>query len=228
MNALLNTLGLLFLLVSLEIVLGIDNVLIITLLVGPLAPTLRQRARVIGLLLALLLRLGFVMGAFWLSRLTEPLISHFSARDLLLLLGGIFLVFKAAEELASMVFFRRKKESPLFTQRKTAGAVIAQIVALDVLFSIDSVITAVGLTSHLGIIFIAVVFSFALLLCYVGRVGEFILSYPSLKIVALAFLLLIGLSFISDSCGFVVDKSLIYSAGAFAALVELLQTAYRR
>ncbi|MBX9742651.1 MAG: TerC family protein [Chthoniobacterales bacterium] len=228
MNFFINTFGLLVLLIGLELVLGIDNVLIIALLVDPLEPRLRQRARVMGLLIALVLRFGFVVGAFWLSMLTVPFCYHFSARDLLLLLGGLFLVAKASQELAVMVFFQKKESAFKLRKKRTLITIVTQIVLLDVLFSIDSVITAVGLTSHLVTILIAVVLSFALLLCYVKPVGEFILNHPSLKIVALAFLILIGLSFMSSSLGFPINNSLIYSAGIFALITERLQNFYWR
>ncbi len=227
MNVILNTLGILFLLIGLEIVLGVDNLLIISLLIDPLAPKERQRARVIGLLLALLFRIGFVIGAFWLSTLTKPFIGHFSVRDLFLFLGGIFLIGKASQELVSLVG-AKKEEARFFSNKKAFVLFVTQIVLLDLLFSIDSVITAVGLTSHLATILIAVVFSFALLLWYVGPVGEFILDNPSLKILALSFLVLIGFAFISDACGFTINNTVIYSAGAFAFAVELLQARYRK
>ncbi len=227
MNFLINTLGILFLLIGLEIVLGVDNLLIITLLVDPLSPKERQRARVIGLLLALLFRMGFVIGAFWLTTLTKPVLGHFSARDFLLLLGGLFLIGKASQELALMVVSKKEK-SHFSANKKVLVVVILQIVLLDLLFSIDSVITAVGLTSHLATILIAVIFSFALLLWYVGPIGEFILNNPSLKILALSFLVLIGLAFVSDACGFTINNALIYSTGVFAFAVELLQAAYRK
>lgn len=226
MGVLISTVGLLVLLIGLELVLGIDNVLIIALLVDPLEPRLRQRARVMGLLIALLLRIGFVAGAFWVSTLTRPCFYHFSARDLLLLLGGLFLAAKASQELVTMVFLQKTETASQLKKRETLTMIVTQIVLLDVLFSIDSVITAVGLTSHLMTILIAVVLSFALLLCYVGPVGDFILSHPSLKIVALIFLILIGLSFISNAFGFTISNSLLYSIGIVSLVTERLQTFY--
>ena len=216
---------LLLLLVGLELVLGIDNILIISLVVTPLPVLLRQRARVIGLLLALVFRLGFVVGAFWLTRLTVPLIFHFSARDLMLLLGGFFLLGKVLRELYLMV--ECKEEPPHLSSRRTGlSAVVTQVVLLDILFSIDSVITAVGLTTHLFTIITAVILSFTALLFYVGPVGEFIMRHPSLKVIALSFLVLIGVAFISEGLSYPFDKSPMYAALAFALVVNILQGRY--
>lgn len=221
----LHAVFLLFLLVGLELVLGIDNILIISLVVAPLPVLLRQRARVIGLLLALVFRLGFVAGAFWLTRLTTPLVFHFSARDLMLLLGGLFLLGKAVRELYFMI--ERKEEMPHLSSIKTGlPAIVTQIVLLDILFSIDSVITAVGLTTQLFTIITAVILSFTALLFYVGPVGEFILRHPSLKVIALSFLVLIGAAFISEAFGYPIDKGFMYASLAFALIVNVLQGRY--
>jgi predicted tellurium resistance membrane protein TerC len=217
----------LFLLVGLELVLGIDNVLVISLMVAPLALDMRQRVRVIGLLLALLFRLLFVAGAFWIVQSTPPLFFHFSVKDVVLILGGLFLVGKGAHELYCLIELPEKK-AQLSLSKKNLFAVVIQIVLLDLIFSIDSVITAVGLTSYLFIICTAVIFSFITLLFYIGPVSEFILRHHSLKIIAFLFLILLGASFAAEGLGYCIDKSLLYGTVAFSLVIEILQERYRK
>lgn len=222
-----STLIIFFLLVGFELILGIDNVLVISLVVAPLSTAMRQRARMIGLLLALLFRLLFVAGAFWVVQWTSPLFLHFSARDLVLMLGGLFLIGKAVKELYCLV--ELKESAPLISSSKRdLSAVVMQIVMLDLIFSVDSVITAIGLTSSLVVIFTAVIFSFIALLFYIGPVGEFILRHRSLKIMTLLFLALLGASFIAESFGYPIDKRFLYGVVAFSLMVEILQGRYRK
>lgn len=217
----------LFLLIGLELILGIDNILIISLLVAPLEPLTRQRARIIGLLLALLFRLGFVSIAFWLVRLTSPILFNLSVRDIVLILGGLFLTAKTLKELYAIVQVKESTPKILPTQT-TLTSIVFQILMLDIIFSVDSVITAVGLTSHLLVVCIAVVISFAALLFYIGPVGEFILAHLSLKILALCFLVLLGITFISEGFGYPIEKGYIYSGVGFALIVELIQKRCRQ
>ncbi|MFZ4116348.1 MAG: TerC family protein [Chthoniobacterales bacterium] len=216
-----------FLLIGLELVLGIDNVLVISLVVAPLAVPMRQHARVIGLLLALLFRLLFVAGAFWIVQSTTPFFFHFSVRDISLMLGGSFLVGKGVHELYCLMELPEKK-TQFASFKKNLFAVVMQIVLLDLIFSIDSVITAVGLTSHLFIICTAVIFSFIALLFYIGPVGEFILRNHSLKIIALLFLVLLGASFFAEGLGYCIDERLLYGILAFSLLVDVLQKQYKK
>lgn len=221
----INTLPTLFLLLGLEIILGVDNIVVISLLVAHLPKNIRQRARVTGLLFALLFRLGFIAGVFYLVKLTKPIISHFSVRDLVLIGGGCFLLWKACRELYFLIELK-EKETHSYSIKKVFSAAIIQIVMLDILFSIDSVITAVGLTSYLTTIFVAVILSFTALLFYVEPVGEFILSRLSLKVLALSFLVMIALSLILEGMGHPLHKDILYLSMSFAFVVELLQIRY--
>lgn len=217
----------LLLLIGLEVILGVDNIVVISLLVARLPKGIRQKARVTGLLFALLFRLCFIAGAFYLVKLTVPLVWHFSVRDIVLLGGGCFLLWKACRELYVMIEIKEKLSQPL-PVKKAFTSSIMQIVMLDILFSIDSVITAVGLTSYLIIIFIAVIFSFIALLFYVGPIGDFILSRLSLKVLAFTFLIMIGVSLIMEGLGYPIHKDFLYLSMSFAFLVELFQIRYHR
>ena len=217
----------LFLLIGLEIILGVDNIVVISLLVARLPEKIRQQVRITGLLFALLFRLGFVAGAFYLVKLTTPLFGHFSVRDFILLAGGGFLFWKACRELYVMIECK-DHAAPAYAVKKIITMAIVQIVMLDILFSIDSVITAVGLTTHLATIFIAVIFSFSALLFYVGPVGEFILRHLSLKILALSFLLMIGASLVMEGLGHPLPRNILYFSMSFAFVVEVLQMRYHK
>ncbi|MBM3857421.1 MAG: TerC family protein [Verrucomicrobia bacterium] len=219
---------LLSVLIGLELVLGIDNIVVISLIVEPLAPLLRQRARQIGLVIALLLRIIFILGVFSLVRLTTPCIGSFSVRDLFLLSGGMFLIAKGFFELYDMLFAKQQQEVKHAVGKSALAAAIVQIIMLDLLFSIDSVITAVGLTSHLSIIVAAVTLSFLAVLCYVGPLGEFILKYPSLKILALTLIVMIGASLVLQGFHYHFSEEGIYIAIVFAVVVELLQMMYQK
>ena len=219
----LNSLATLALLIGLELVLGIDNVLVISIVVSRLPAAQRDRARLIGLALALVARLGFVAGAVWLIRLTQPVLPGWpvSWRDLALISGGLFLLWKAVREIHHVVEI--KDEHGAEPAASAFGAAIAQIVLLDMVFSLDSVITAVGLTSNLLIIAFAVVVSFLVILAYAKTIGDFILQRPSLKILALAFLVTIGVTIFLEGMHQHVAKAYLYLPMGFALAVELLQ-----
>jgi len=201
---------------------------VISLVVEPLPSHLRQLARRMGLLIALLLRIFFIVGVFSLVRLTTPCIGSFSVRDLFLLSGGMFLMAKGFFELYDMLFAKQQQEIKHAVGKNALTAAVTQIIMLDLLFSIDSVITAVGLTSHLSIIVAAVILSFLSVLCYVGPLGEFILKYPSLKILALAFLVMIGANLMLQGFRCRFSEEGIYVAIVFAVVVELLQMLYQK
>jgi predicted tellurium resistance membrane protein TerC len=222
------SLTLLTVLVGLELVLGIDNILVISLIAEPLPLRVRQPAQRIGLLIALLLRILFISGVFSLVRLTTPCIGSFSVRDLFLLVGGVFLLAKGVFELNDMLFVKEKEKGRQLVGQSAFTAAVVQIILLDLLFSIDSVITAVGLTRHLVIIVAAVVLSFLAVLCYMRPLGEFILKYPSLKILALTFLVMIGASLVLQGLRYHFLEEGIYIAIVFAVVVELLQMLYQR
>ena len=234
------------LLVGLELVLGIDNILVISLVVSRLPAAERKRARILGLVIALIMRLVFVAFAFKLVHLTDPVftipsigdlvqrvgahsVAHpafyaFSIKDLVLLVGGLFLIYKAVVEINNVV--QLKDDGPHISGKNAVGAAILQIVLLDIVFSVDSVITAVGLTQNLLTISLAVILSFVGLLFYAGPIGEFILRHTALKILALAFLVTIGVTLCLEGLHQDVDKGYIYLPMGFALLVEMLQMRY--
>ncbi len=219
----LNSLATLALLVGLELVLGIDNVLVISIVVSRLPGHQRDRARLLGLGIALVARLLFVAGAFWLVRLTQPIVAGYqvSWRDAALIAGGLFLIWKAVREIHHVV--ELKDEGVAGHAASAFGLAIVQIVVLDMVFSLDSVITAVGLTPNLLIISFAVVVSFLIILAYAKPIGDFIIERPALKILALAFLVTIGVTIFLEGMHQEVAKAYIYLPMGFALTVELLQ-----
>jgi predicted tellurium resistance membrane protein TerC len=233
MGAFLTADGLLALvtLSAMEIVLGIDNVVFIAILVGRLPEAQREYGRRLGLILALGIRIGLLFTISWMMGLTTPLLTvlgrDISGRDLILLGGGLFLIFKATSEIYDKV-----EAGP--HGRAAAGAraaflwVLVQILLLDVIFSLDSVITAVGMANDLSIMITAMVIAMLVMLVSARTVSQFIDHHPSLKILALAFLLLIGVMLVAEGMGTHVEKGYIYFAMAFSLLVEMLNMRYRR
>ena len=217
------------LLVALELVLGIDNILVITLVVARINPALRDKARNIGLLLALVLRLVALCGASLLILMTDPVLSlagfNLSVKDLILLAGGLFLTWKAVKEIHHCVEHPTSGEGTGVGGAVTAtfASAILQIVLLDAVFSIDSVITAVGLTSHMQVIILAVLVSFGGVLAFAKPIGEFVVRHAALKILALSFLVCIGMTLILEGLHKHVDKEFLYLPMGFALLVEMLQ-----
>jgi len=222
-----HSLATLALLIGLELVLGIDNVLVISILVSRLPAEMRDRARQFGLGLALVARLVFVAGAFWLVHLTHPIAPWLpvSVKDLILMAGGLFLLWKATKEIHHVVEIKddHHADGPAPSAFRSA---IMQIVILDMVFSIDSVITAVGLTQNLLVIAFAVIVSFLAILAYAKTIGEFILRRPALKILALSFLVTIGVTIFLEGMHQHVEKAFIYLPMGFALVVELLQMRY--
>jgi predicted tellurium resistance membrane protein TerC len=219
-----------FTLVALEIVLGIDNIIFISILAGRLPAERRDRARKVGLGLALVSRLALLLALSWVVRLTQPLfevVGHgISGRDLILILGGLFLLGKSAFEIGDSL-----EGEPGHSSGKVAAsfvAVIVQIMLLDVVFSLDSVITAVGMVDQLGVMIAAVVVSVVIMLFAAGPIAEFVDRYPSIKMLALAFLVLIGVVLIAEGFGQHISKGYIYFAMAFSLGVELLNIRARR
>ncbi len=220
-----NSLATLALLIGLELVLGIDNILVISLVVSRLPEAQRRMARITGLVIAMVLRLVFVAFAFMLVHLTDPVLFGLSIKDLILLAGGLFLMWKAVREIHHIVELK-EEHGPTVAAKNAVSAAILQIVLLDIVFSIDSVITAVGLTNNLIVISIAVLVSFGGLLLYAGPIGEFILRHPALKILALSFLVTIGVTLVLEGMHQHVPKGYIYLPMGFALLVEILQMRY--
>lgn len=218
-------------LVILEIVLGIDNLVFIAILADKLPPKQRDKARIIGLTLALVTRLLLLTLISWLVTLTEPLFSvgmfTFSGRDLILLFGGIFLLYKAVVELHEKLEGapHEKEETPASAK---FGLVVAQIVVLDAVFSLDSVITAVGMVDELFVMMAAVVIAIGVMLLASKPLMEFVNKHPTVVILCLSFLLMIGVSLIADGLGFHIPKGYIYSGIGFAILIEAFNQCAKR
>ncbi len=213
------------LLVGLELVLGIDNVLIVSILSEKLPREQREKARKIGLTLAMVMRLVMLLGVSALQKLTTPLVFNFSGRDLILLGGGLFLIYKAVKEIHHVVEGAGQEHS-LTAKGATFSSVIFQIILFDAVFSIDSIITAVGLTDHIIVIIAAVVVSFMLVLAFATHIAEFVNQHPALKILALSFLVCIGITLFMESMHKEIPKAYIYLPMGFALVVELLQMRY--
>jgi predicted tellurium resistance membrane protein TerC len=215
----------------LEIVLGIDNIVFISILVGRLPPAAQPGVRRIGLLLALGSRLGLLLTITWVMRLTAPLVTvlgrAFSGRDLILLAGGLFLLFKATQEIFDKLE-ARQEESLEGMRRASVGWILFQIVLLDIVFSLDSVITAVGLAPYLAVMVTAMVLAVGVMLVFAGPISDFVNQHPSMKILALSFLLLIGMLLVAEGMGQHLNRGYIYFAMAFSLGVELLNMRLRR
>ncbi len=208
----------------LEIVLGIDNVVFISVLVSRLPATTARRARQIGLSLALIFRILLLMVISWIIGLTAPVMTVFahdvSWRDLILMAGGAFLVYKATVEIHHAIEEPTDEEKARQNAPSAFSSVIVQIVLLDMVFSIDSIITAIGMAQHLEIMIAAVIIAMALMYFASNSISGFIARHPTTKMLALAFLLMIGVTLVADGLGVHVPKGYIYSAMAFAVLVE--------
>ncbi len=212
-------------LIVLELVLGIDNLVFIAILAEKLPPSQRDRARVTGLLLALIMRLLLLASISWISSLTAPLFSlmghPFSARDVIMLLGGVFLLFKATMELNERLEGKDEDEDP---QKRGARfwPVVAQIVVLDAVFSLDSVITAVGMVDHLAVMMAAVIIAISLMLMASKPLTRFVNEHPTIVILCLSFLLMIGFSLVADGFGYLIPKGYLYAAIGFSVTIEAL------
>jgi len=212
-------------LVVIELVLGIDNLVFIAILAEKLPPAQRDKARVTGLVLAMLMRLLLLASISWLVTLTKPLFQiasfGFSARDLIMLGGGLFLIFKATVELNERL---EGKDSEAQNQRKGARfwPVVAQIVILDAVFSLDSVITAVGMVDHLAVMMAAVIIAISLMLLASKSLTRFVNNHPTIVILCLSFLLMIGFSLVADGFGYHIPKGYLYAAIGFSVAIESL------
>ena len=217
-------------LTAMEIVLGIDNIVFISVLVSRLPPETAKRARQIGLLLALVFRIMLLMVLSWLIGLTEPVVTVFgqglSWRDLILLAGGLFLIYKSTHEIHQGVEGNGHDEAKPVTA--SFGAVIAQIIVIDMVFSVDSIVTAIGMAEHIEIMVLAVVIAMGVMYIASGAIATFIERHPTTKMLALAFLLMIGIALVADGFGFHIPRGYIYTAMAFSAFVEILNVASKR
>lgn len=223
-----DSLTLLLLLVGLELVLGVDNILVISIFVGRLPETDRNRARVFGLAVAMVARILMLFILLKLAGLTNNIVLGFSIRDIILLSGGLFLLWKAVTEIHLTVEFKEEKQRALQSASKSLLTVIYQIVILDIVFSIDSVVTAIGLTDKVWVIITAVIVSFLAILAFAKPIGEFIIRKPTLKILALSFLITIGVTIFMEGLHQHVPKAYIYLPMGFALFVEILQLRYEK
>ena len=213
-----------------EIVLGIDNVVFISILAGRLPEEQRQRARSLGLALALIMRIGLLLAISWVLGLTAPLftvVGHsVSGRDLILLAGGLFLIYKATTEIYEKLEVHHEDGVGAAGRASFAG-VIVQILIMDIVFSLDSVITAVGMANEIIIMVIAMFIAVGVMLVTAGSISAFVERHPSVKILALSFLLLIGVMLVAEGMHRHIEKAFIYAAMAFSLFVEMLNLRYR-
>jgi predicted tellurium resistance membrane protein TerC len=217
-------------LLALEVVLGIDNIVFISILAGKLPKESRSRARIVGLGLAMFLRIGLLFSLSWVIGLKDPLFSIFgheiSGRDIILLGGGLFLIAKSTHEIHEKLEGEEGEHEVRTVSSFTN--VIIQILLLDVVFSLDSVITAVGMVEHIGIMISAVVVAVILMMIFSAPVSDFVERRPTIKMLALSFLLLIGVTLVAEGWGLHIPKGYVYFAMAFSLFVEILNTRFRK
>jgi predicted tellurium resistance membrane protein TerC len=217
-------------LTALEIVLGVDNIIFISILVGRLPVESRQRARVIGLALAMLTRILLLLTLAWIMGLTQPLFevlgADISGRDIILVSGGLFLLWKSVHEIHNALEGEAGHEGG--AARAGFAAVIAQIAVIDIVFSLDSVITAIGMVDQVWVMVVAMVIAMLVMLYFAGPIGRFVEKHPTIKILALSFLILIGVMLVAEGLGQHIDKGYIYAAMAFAVVVEMINMQIRR
>jgi predicted tellurium resistance membrane protein TerC len=214
----------------LEIVLGIDNLVFVSILTGRLPKEQQNKARRLGLGMAMAMRIALLFSISWMMGLTAPVISPFSHdlswRDMILLLGGLFLMWKSVTE----IHHKLEGEDDQLGGKGTAtfGSVLVQIAVLDMVFSLDSVITAVGMAQHIAVMVIAVLISIGVMIAFVNPICAFVERHPTVKMLALSFLLLIGFTLVGESWGLHIPKGYIYFAMGFSILVEFLNMKLRK
>ncbi|EGK8048228.1 TerC family protein [Campylobacter lari] len=212
-------------LTALEIVLGIDNIIFLAILVSKLPPEHRDKGRILGLAFAMITRILLLLSLFWVMKLVTPLFSilgnEISGRDLVLLLGGLFLIVKSIKEIKESIMHQEESQSNIKISNKF-WVVVAEIAVIDIVFSLDSVITAVGIAQDIEIMIIAVIIAVLVMLFASKPIADFVEKYPSIKILALAFLVMIGFVLVCESFDIHIDKAYIYTAMAFSLIVEIL------
>jgi predicted tellurium resistance membrane protein TerC len=217
-------------LTALEIVLGIDNVIFISIVAGKLPRGQQDRARRTGLALAAITRILLLLSLTWIMGLTAPLFSisrwEVTGRELILIAGGLFLIAKSTREIH--LKFEEGEDKRIAHKAAAFGGVLLQILLLDMVFSFDSVITAVGMVDHIGVMIAAVMLAVAVMMFFAGIISRFVERYPTLKMLALSFLLLIGVNLIGDGLGFHIPKGYTYFAMGFSVFVEMLNLRVRR
>lgn len=219
-----------FTLTALELVLGIDNIIFISILVDKLPPAQREKTRQLGLFLAMFMRIALLVTLSWLVGMTKPLFSvfgqGFSGRDLVLLAGGLFLLWKSVGEIHET--FEGAEGGSSSAVKNTFAGVVLQIMVIDLVFSLDSIITAVGMVDQIAVMIAAVVASVALMMFFAGPIGRFVSMHPTIKMLALSFLVVVSVVLIAESFGHHVPKGYIYSAMAFSVVVEMLNMRLRK
>lgn len=222
----------LFTLTALEIVLGIDNIIVISILVSRLPAAQRQSARLLGLGLAMGTRILLLLSLAWMMRLTDPLFSLFdkaiTGRDLILILGGLFLIIKSAMELKEAISGEQHDADDPKAKKVSYLFVLVQIAIFDLVFSLDSVITAVAMADDIPVMVIAIVIAVGIMMFAAKPIGDFVDKYPTIKNLALAFLILIGVALVAEGFEFHIPKAAIYTAMGFSVVVELLNIAMRK
>ena len=217
-------------LTALELVLGIDNIIFISILVDKLPPARREMARRIGLFMAMFMRIGLLMVLAWIVGLVAPLFTVFgqaiSGRDLILILGGLFLIWKSSGEIHQSLEVEEGHEAS--AAKATFSAVILQIMLVDLVFSLDSIITAVGMVDELAVMIAAVVMSVGLMMLFAGPIGRFVSDHPTIKMLALAFLVVVGVVLVAEGFGHHVPKGYVYFGMAFSLAVEMLNIRLRK
>ena len=216
-------------LTALELVLGIDNIIFISILVDRLPEAQRERGRRMGLFGAMFMRVGLLLALAWVIGLTAPFFSvlgqDFSGRDLILLAGGLFLLWKSVSEIHELI--EGRKEAHAAAAGASFGAIILQIMVIDIIFSLDSIITAVGMVTQIEVMVAAVVSSVGLMMLFAAPIGRFVSRHPTIKMLALAFLVVVGVVLIAAGFRHDVPKGYVYFAMAFAVAVELLNIRMR-
>ena len=215
-----------FTLCALEIVLGIDNLIFISILANKLPKELQAKARQVGLSLALVMRIALLFSISWIMGLTEDIFTinsmGISGRDIILIGGGLFLIYKSVKEIHEKMEEEVESVDSPNLKKVTFKGIVFQILLIDVVFSLDSVITAVGMADHLSVMIAAVIISIIIMMLVAGKLSEFVNNHPAIKVLALGFLLMIGTALIAEGVDFHIPKGYIYFSMAFAVLVEIV------
>jgi predicted tellurium resistance membrane protein TerC len=216
-------------LTALELVLGIDNIIFISILVDKVPPERREFARRLGLFMAMFMRIALLLVLSWVIGLVEPLFTvlgqEVSGRDLILILGGLFLIWKSTGEIHQSL--EGVEGSASTAVKATFAAVIVQIMLVDIVFSLDSIITAVGMVDEVAVMIAAVIISVGLMMLFAGAIGRFVSQHPTIKMLALSFLVVVGVVLIAEGFGHHVPKGYVYFAMAFSVMVEMLNIRMR-
>ena len=219
-------------LTALELVLGIDNVIFISILVDKLPKERRETARRLGLFMAMFMRIGLLLALSWIIGLTAPLFTvlqqEVSGRDLVLIVGGLFLIWKSTGEIHSSLEGAHDEDGASQKAKAAFATVIVQIMLIDLVFSLDSIITAVGMVDELPVMIAAVVLSVGMMMLFAGAIGRFVSDHPTIKMLALSFLVVVGVVLIAEGFDHHVPKGYIYFAMAFSVVVEMLNIRMRR